>query len=323
MTNRAINPGLSAQKVLIIKFGPISSFMLAMGAMRSIRDHHPSAQITLLTTPEFEAFAKACPYFDKLEIHGAVNAGPTNLARALKSEKFDIAYDLQRTSESADFCSSAKAKLSSGATNASDFQIEASVLRDAHELEQNQRQMGVSEVDTVYKYPDFEWIAPSLGRPPRLLPEYFGIKGRFAIILPLPEDPASDTGFPSERYIAIAQWMIANEIAPVVIGGREESPIANRIVRLGPLAKSLCTRTDFFQTLTLSQKALFVIGYDCDNMHLTNLAGAPGVALYDQTSRDPELFRPRGGNLVMLRADNHCDIAVDDVIQAIKALSVL
>ena len=46
-----VNPGAKAKEVLIIKLSALGDFVLSLGAMRAVRDFHPSARITLLTTP--------------------------------------------------------------------------------------------------------------------------------------------------------------------------------------------------------------------------------------------------------------------------------
>ena len=58
------------RKVLVIKLSALGDFVLALAAMRRIREAHPKARITLLTTPPFEALARACPYFDEVETDG-------------------------------------------------------------------------------------------------------------------------------------------------------------------------------------------------------------------------------------------------------------
>ena len=56
--------GGEINKVLVLKFGALGDFVLALAAMKRIRLAHPKAKITLLTTPPFEALAKASPYFN-------------------------------------------------------------------------------------------------------------------------------------------------------------------------------------------------------------------------------------------------------------------
>ena len=63
--SRSVNPGENARRVLIIKLSALGDFVLALGAMRAIRAAHPKAQLTLLTTPPYEALAKATGFFQK------------------------------------------------------------------------------------------------------------------------------------------------------------------------------------------------------------------------------------------------------------------
>jgi ADP-heptose:LPS heptosyltransferase len=58
------------KKVLVIKLGALGDFVLALAAMKKIREAHPKAKITLLTTPPFEALAKLSPYFNTVETDG-------------------------------------------------------------------------------------------------------------------------------------------------------------------------------------------------------------------------------------------------------------
>ena len=55
MKGRAKDP----QKILVIKLGPLGEFVMALAAMRRIRQAHPKAKITLLTTNQFEGLARA------------------------------------------------------------------------------------------------------------------------------------------------------------------------------------------------------------------------------------------------------------------------
>lgn len=49
------------RKVLVIKLSALGDFVLALAAMKHIREAHPKAQITLLTTPPFEAWPGPAP----------------------------------------------------------------------------------------------------------------------------------------------------------------------------------------------------------------------------------------------------------------------
>ena len=49
------------ERILIVKLSALGDFVLALAAMKKIRQAHPKAHITLLTTPPFEALARICP----------------------------------------------------------------------------------------------------------------------------------------------------------------------------------------------------------------------------------------------------------------------
>ena len=58
------------ERILVIKLSALGDFVLALAAMKKIRQAHPKAHITLLTTPPFEALAKICPYFNAVDTGG-------------------------------------------------------------------------------------------------------------------------------------------------------------------------------------------------------------------------------------------------------------
>ncbi|MDO9248823.1 MAG: lipopolysaccharide heptosyltransferase family protein, partial [Phenylobacterium sp.] len=45
------------KKILVIKLSALGDFVLALAAMKKIREAHKRAHITLLTTPQFEGLA--------------------------------------------------------------------------------------------------------------------------------------------------------------------------------------------------------------------------------------------------------------------------
>ena len=120
------NPGDTLRRVLVIKLGAMGDFMQALGAMRVVRATHPSARITLLTTEPYEAFAKACPYFDIVEADGRPKdlKGKADLIRRLRSAGYDMVYDFQNNDRTAQYFMglSGKKPLWSGAAKGASHQ---------------------------------------------------------------------------------------------------------------------------------------------------------------------------------------------------------
>lgn len=334
MAKRADNPGDQARKVLIIKLSALGDFVLAMGAMRKVREHHPSAQITLLTTPPFETFAKACPYFDRVEIDGRPRdtSGTTRLLRRMRAEKYDIIYDFQTSSRSSNYFQALRPNppLWSGISSGCAFLHDNPERNNMHSIERLADQINIAGIGPEGGFPpedlpyaDFDWIEPSLGNPPRLRPEYFSLKPPYALLIPGSSAHRVAKRWPEEHYVELAKWLVQRKITPVIIGGKSESAIANAVVRAEPKAKSLCTRTDLFQVAMLGKYALMAIGNDTGPMHMATLAGAPGVALFAISESDPDKARPRGSNVIVVQADTLDQVNVSDVTQAITALNIL
>ena len=88
------------KKVLVIKLGALGDFVLALAAMKKIREAHPKAKITLLTTPPFEALAKLSPYFNTIETDGRPGdfGDLTRMLGRLRAARYDRVYDLQTNS---------------------------------------------------------------------------------------------------------------------------------------------------------------------------------------------------------------------------------
>ena len=90
------------KKILVIKLGALGDFVQALAAMKHIREAHPAAHITLLTTPPFEALARASPYFNDVESDGRPEGLGDAFAmiRRLRRAHYDRIYDLQTSSRS-------------------------------------------------------------------------------------------------------------------------------------------------------------------------------------------------------------------------------
>src|ERR1051326_5599261 len=90
------------EKILVIKLSALGDFVLALAAMKRIRQAHPKARIELLTTPAFEALAKASPYFNAVHTDGRPEgfAAWVALRNRLRAASYDRVYDLQTSAQS-------------------------------------------------------------------------------------------------------------------------------------------------------------------------------------------------------------------------------
>jgi ADP-heptose:LPS heptosyltransferase len=331
------NPGAKAKDVLVIKLSALGDFVLALGAMRAVREFHPSARITLLTTPPFEEFAKVCPYVDAVETDGRPEGlKPTAaLIQRIKRAKYDIIYDFQTSGRTKNYFTAlmrgGKAPLWSGHHEKCAFFHDNPARATMHTIDRLAEQLEVAGVAPSGRWlgrnapvPDLGWVRPKLGNTPRLNPAYFALTPPYMLLIPGASEHREAKRWPVENYAALAKRIADAGIQPAIIGGKAEGQIAQEIVRREPRVKSLVTRTDLFQIVTLAETAVFVVGNDTGPMHMATLAGAPGIALFATTESNPDHSAPRGPKPVIVNAAPTLqELSVDDVWQSVRALGVL
>lgn len=334
--SRRENPGEAARRVLVIKLSALGDFVLALGAMRAIRAAHPKARITLLTTPPYEALAKATGYFQIVETDGRPEGvkATRELLKRMRAENYDIIYDLQTSGRTANYFKTLNLPfrtppLWSGHAGGAAFEHKDPARGSMHSIDRLGAQLevaGIGPDETGLSWPpmpDMSFVRQSLGDKPSLTPEYFSIEGPYALFIPGASAHRAAKRWPTDRFGELAYRVAEAGVTPVIIGSKAESELAQSIARAEPRAKNLVTRTSLFQIVTLAQQALFAVGNDTGPMHMAALSGCPGVALFATTESDPDKAAPRGSQIIICEAPVLEDLTVRDVWQAVQMLGVI
>ena len=214
------NPGDTLKRVLVIKLGAMGDFMQALGAMRVVRATHPSARITLLTTEPFEAFAKACPYFDIVEADGRPKdiKGRADLIRRLRTAGYDMVYDFQNNDRTAQYFLglTGKKPLWSGAAKGASHQHMNQHRGEMHNFDRLAEQLlhaglgpkppgdptgWIIGQDIL---PSLDWIRPAFRDPPRFQPEFFSLHGPYMLLIPGSSADHPEKRWPVDRFAKIA-----------------------------------------------------------------------------------------------------------------------
>lgn len=316
------------ERILVIKLSALGDFVLALAAMKKIREAHPKAHITLLTTPPFEALAKTCPYFNAVDTGGRPESFPEWMAlrKRLKAMNPSRVYDLQTSAQSNRIFQ----LLRPGPPDWSGIAFGCSLphrnpLRNGmHTLERQADQLmyaGIwpdapTEPGTA-PAPDLSWV---LRQAPAERPVPGGVKPRpYVMFVPGGSAHRMDKRWPLEKYAELAKILYSRGFDIVIIGGPQETTLAHAIQRHTPRARDLTGRTDFGRVAILGAKAALAIGNDTGPLHLAAAAGAPTVVLFGKSS-DPTLSAPRG-RVAILQADNLADLSVAQVAQAANSLA--
>jgi ADP-heptose:LPS heptosyltransferase len=320
----------------VIKLSALGDFVLSLGAMRAIRQAHPKARITLLTTPPFEALAKATGFFQKIETDGRPEGvkATRELLKRIRADRYELVYDLQTSGRTANYFKALNLPfrsppLWSGHAKGAAFEHADPARGDMHSIDRLAAQLDVAgigpgEFDGEWPpMPDMSFVREAFGDKPSLLPQYFSINGPYALFIPGASAHRAAKRWPTERFAELATKVADTGVTPVIIGGKAESDIARTILRHEPRTKNLVTRTSLFQIVSLAERALFAVGNDTGPMHMAALSGCPGVALFATSESDPAKASPRGSAIIICEAGTLEALGSRDVWQAVQMLGVI
>lgn len=305
-------------KVLVIKLGALGDFVLAMAAMKRIREAHLDDHITLLTTPPFEALAHASGWFDIIETDGRPKGwlGELKMIRRLRRERYDRVYDLQTSSRSSAYFRflNPRPEWSGIAKGAS--HPHANPRRDfMHTLERQADQLKFAGI-----WPDAP-TEPGTAPPPDLsfmVDAAASTTLPYALLVPGGSAHRLDKRWPAGRFAQLARALKERGLEVQIIGGPQEKSVAEEIVHAVPGVQDLTGKTDFADIARLGAGATLAVGNDTGPLHLIAAAGAPTIALFSDAS-DPALCAPRG-KVRVLHSPDLGDLPVSAVLEAAQEL---
>jgi ADP-heptose:LPS heptosyltransferase len=316
------------ERILVIKLSALGDFVLALAAMKKIRQAHPKAHITLLTTPPFEALAKVCPYFNAIDTGGRPQGFPQWMAlrRRIRAVGYDRVYDLQTSAHSARIFQMLRPRPPAWSGIAFGCSLpHRNPHRDTmHTLERQADQLMYAGIwdDAPTEPgsappPDLSWVLKS-GQQDR--PTAGANRPKpYVIFVPGGSAHRPEKRWPVEKYSELARILYSRGFDIVIVGGVQESDLAHAIQRTTPRARDLTGRTDFARIAILGARAALAVGNDTGPLHLAAAGGAPTIALFSRAS-NPALSAPRG-KVAILQAEHLADLPVAQVAQAAISLA--
>lgn len=304
----------AADRILVIKLGALGDVVLACGPFAAIRRHHPSAHITLLTTPPFADFLRPSGWFDEIWTDTRPPLLQVTkwiaLRRQLRTGKFDFVYDLQTSDRSGWYYRlmgpGARPDWSGIAPGCS--HPHANPDRDfMHSIERQREQLAMAGIDDVPDT-DLSWVEADIER--------FDLPDKFVLLVPggSPHRPAKR--WPAGYYAALAEKLAEKGIAPVILGTETESELAREILGTGFHAVDLTGKTDIADIAALGQRAAGAVGNDTGPVHMVAAAGCPTVVLFSFES-DPAITAPSGPSVTVMRRDPLSLLSVEEVAAAL------
>ena len=333
-------------RILLILVAGIGDFVLATPAIRAIRRGFPEADITLLTTPQTENLARACPYFHDVVTFDLRRYRPgeqgggwggwrrfREVTTELRRRRFALAVDLYQVVSWTGAARMALLLLRIGAQRtAGRWSSGRGVIFDVRStdtLHEMEAMLGLAA--TLGGRPDDTgptlWI-PAASR--QTAAEHLRISGiahasRYMVLHVGSNRP--EARLPEDKAAAIGMAIrCATNLPVILIGDKAEAPLTERLAaKIGGGSRSLAGQTDLLELAAILEGAHAAVTMDSGPMHLAAAVGTPLVVLFGPA--DPRRFGPRGrgGRIAILQGREsphdparwHTDIRTDDVLDAL------
>ncbi len=299
------------RNILVIKHGALGDVILAQGPFQAIRAHHGDARIVLLTTRPFAAFLEKSGLFDDIWVDERPKLWQLSklipLIRKLRGGRFDRVYDLQTSTRSnsyfrffpkwrkPEWCGIAK-----GCSHPHDSPLRTKI----HTIERHIDQLKVAGIDNVPPV-DFSWAMTDISR--------FDLPAKYALLVPGGSAHRPEKRWPAIRFAELAEYLDDKGITPILIGGKAEAEAIEKIRSSCPAAIDLSSQTDFGDIASLGAGAVLAVGNDTGPLHLISAVGCKTVVLFSRAS-DPNMSRPRGQDVRVLREDDLANLPINRVI---------
>ena len=278
---------VSKLKILIIRFSSIGDIILCSPVIRCLKKQS-DAEVHFLSKDRFASLLQPNPYLDKVHL---IRSDVKEVSRQLRSENYDYIIDLHKNFRSFQARMAARApcfsfnKLNLEKWLLVNFKLDR--LPDKHIV--NRYMAAVEKLEVTYDGAGLDFFMPEAteikigepgfqlrlsaagGFPAGSIPDYiaFGIGGAHATKR-LPENKIRD---------------ICAQLpgAVLLLGGREESAVAERVVRAFKNVYNMCGKTSLHQTGLLIKHAAAVISHDTATMHMAAAFQKPLVSVWGNT----------------------------------------
>ncbi|MCW5725527.1 MAG: glycosyltransferase family 9 protein [Maricaulaceae bacterium] len=309
------------ETIYVLLWGDLAAVVRRLGAVRIIREAHKRARLVLLTTPDFEALLKHCPYFGAVETDAIPASSQT---ASLRDKRVKLAkpvriYDLVGDAQSR------KLRGSFRFSKTQWIDAAAQPREDEHPVDAAAAALGKAGLGPdryplgAAPAPDISWV-DYLARTSRMLePEYFGLNGPYALLAPAGDEYKPALRWPKERWASLAHELLTRKITPAIVGGPSARDVGRYIAHVTPGSRDLTGKAKLVQLAGLARRTRFVFGEDTGLMHLLVAAGAPALTLYPGSAGDPSLVAPRGeSTVILMHAPTLAQVTPAEAINAMR-----
>ena len=343
---KSLPAGFNPRHILVIKLDHLGDVLLATPVFSNLKRAYPAAQVHALVGEWGEVGLRNHPDVDHILRYnsrffhtsaGASRHKALNALSLLRQQKYDLVISLRGDLLTALFALTKPAR----------YRLDYAWLQIAnklgharftgtHQLERNLDLLRMADIPTPCQLPAFHTTDDD-----RRWTDDFLQKSEISPDRPLvivhPGSPISLKRWRTERFAAIADWLIEQKNAQILlVGARDEAPIVSAVQRqMREKSMNLAGETTVSQLAELLKRSRLFLGNDSGPMHIAAAVGTQTIGLYGPGN--PARFGPVGLNCHTVRRQPHCppcmgtvckfggegcmkDIRTEDIIQTIQAI---
>lgn len=269
--------GRRQANILIVKTGALASYVASEPAFAAIRSTYSDARISLLTTPELQRISRASPYFDQVAAMPNLRdpEARKEFVRQIKAAHFERIFDLSGNDQ---------ARKLKGALGMFGPKWTTVNAQSGHAFWNHTggapddlvAALSAVGVETPGRRPDLSWAIEARKDSANMQPSWYGISGRFGLLLP---NPVENARWSADGYAELAQLMAADNVMPVLAGPRDLHNFADDIAHQAPQLVDLAGKTDHLQLLALATEADFFVTDEAEAALLAMGVGCHGVVI--------------------------------------------
>ena len=337
-----MNNSTSVEKILIRGPNWVGDAVLAIPAMRAVRERYPGAEITLLVRPWVAGLFSSARFIDNLwsESKPITMRHWIRVTRDIRQRKFDVALLFPNSFESALMTFMGRVRQRIGyATDGRSWMLTSAVETAAEQRHQIYYYLDLAKtLSATADSPsiEIEATAPERTSARQLLAEEgIGRSARFLVLNP-GAAYGSAKRWHQNRFADVADHLASDlGLKVAIIGSESEREIADRVRAQMRVGTALLNGRTSLETLigVLAESSLMITN-DSGPMHIAAALGIPTVAIFGST--DEKITGPCGPHTRVIKHPVECSpcllrecpidhrcmdaVTVDEVCRAAKEL---
>ena len=304
---------MTADSILVLKHGALGDVIQAMDAFAGLRQAHPEAEITLLTTTPFARLLAASNWFDHIIVDPRLPGWRLDQALRLRSffaQGWDMVIDLQCSARTKRYHKYFFAKQSGrwfgDARGCSDPIPDFTDVNNRDRMVRTCLAAGAIETNA-----SIDWLAQSSQQQ---LPSE-----QYCVLIPGCSAAKPSKRWPASHFTALGRLALNAGITPILVGTDIDAEAVGAVQQGVPEAVNLLAQTSLADLAALAASSQFVVGNDTGPTFLAARSGQPTIMVMGKDT-DPSMSAPLGAKAGYLRAEAIGDITAQQIFD--KALSL-